>query len=124
MKDKNIKTLPLFIGGEFVQSSSSERKELLDPSTNEVLAYVPYAGKAEIDQAVQLAKKAFKEWREVPVPERARLFFKYQKALKDSQEGIARILAEEKTAKLLKTPKGMFGGGLRLWSKPAMPQLL
>ena len=95
MKDKNIKTLPLFIGGEFVQSSSSERKELLDPSTNEVLAYVPYASKAEIDQAVQLAKEAFKEWREVPVPERARLFLKYQKALKDSQEDIARILAEE-----------------------------
>lgn len=95
MSDKNKKSIPLFIAGEFVSSSSSEQKEVLDPSTNKILAYVPYAEKAEIDQAVQKAKEAFQEWKEVPVPERARLFFKYQEALKDQQEDIARILAEE-----------------------------
>ena len=67
---ENIKTLPLLMGGEFVQSSSTEKEQVLDPSTNKKLAYVPYAKKREIDQAVQLAKEAFKEWREVPVPER------------------------------------------------------
>ena len=90
-----VKTLPLFLGGEFVQSSSSQKKEVFDPSTNEILSYVPYSAKEEMDKAVQIAKQAFKEWREVPVPERARLFFKYQEALKERQEEIAEILAEE-----------------------------
>ena len=113
MTDKNIKTLPLFIGGNFVQSSSPEKKEVLDPSTNKILSYVPYAGKKEIDQAVHLAKEAFQEWREVPVPERARLFFKYQEALKDSQEEIACILAEE-NGKTFEDAKGDVWRGIEV----------
>ncbi len=113
MAGKNIKTIPLFIGGEFIQSSSAEKKEVLDPSTNQVLAYVPYAGKAEIDQAAQKAKEAFKEWRNVPVPERARLFFKYQEALKDCQEEIARVLAEE-NGKTLEDAKGDVWRGIEV----------
>ena len=95
MTNKTIQTLPLFIGGEFIQSSSAKRQEVYDPSNNKILSYVPHAEKEEIDKAVEIAKSAFKEWREVPVPERARLFFKYQQALKDQQEEIAKILAEE-----------------------------
>ena len=109
----NKKTIPLFIDGEFVQSSSSEKKDILDPSTNEVLAYVPYAKKEEIDRAVQMAKKAFQEWREIPVPERARLFFKYQEALKDQQEDIARILAEE-NGKTFEDAKGDVWRGIEV----------
>ncbi len=113
MTGKNIKSIPLFVGGEFVQSSSFEKKEVLDPSTNKILAYVPYAGREEIDQAVQKAKEAFKEWRNVPVPERARLFFKYQQVLKDNQEDIARILAEE-NGKTFEDAKGDVWRGIEV----------
>ena len=51
--------IPLFIDGEFIKSSSKERKEILDPSTQEVLGYVPYATEDEIKKAVSSAKKAF-----------------------------------------------------------------
>ena len=113
MTDKSIKTLPLFIGGEFVQSSSSKKTEVHDPSTNEILSYVPHATPQEIDKAIALAQSAFKEWREVPVPERARLFFKYQQALKDQQEGIAKILAEE-NGKNLEDAKGDVWRGIEV----------
>ena len=111
MKDKN--SIPLFIGGEFVKSSSSEKKEILDPSTNTVLAHVPFASKSEIHQAVEKAKEAFLVWREVPVPERARLFFKYQQALKENQEDIARTLAEE-NGKTLEDAKGDVWRGIEV----------
>lgn len=107
------KTIPLFINGEFVPSTSSKKMEILDPSNNEVLAYVPYATKKEINLAVQKAKEAFQEWREVPVPERARLFFKYQKALKDQQEDIARILAQE-NGKTFEDAKGDVWRGIEV----------
>ena len=89
------KQIPLFIGGRFVPSSSSEKKDVLDPSTQEILAQAPCATDEEIDRAAAEAKAAFLEWREVPVPERARLFFEYQKALKRDQKEIARILSAE-----------------------------
>ena len=110
---KNIKTIPLFVNSEFVQSSSSEKKEILDPSTNKILAYVPYATKQEINQAIQYAKEAFKEWRNVPIPERARLFFKYQEALKENQEDIARILSEE-NGKTFEDAKGDVWRGIEV----------
>ena len=113
MKNYKIKDVPLFIGGEFVQSSSSEKKANLDPSTNETLAFVPYASKKEMDQAIHLAKEAFKEWKEVPVPERARYFFKYQEALKDNQEEIARILSEE-NGKTFEDAKGDVWRGIEV----------
>ena len=94
-------------------SASSQTKEILDPSTNKVLGYVPYAEKGEIDQAIQYAKKAFKEWREVPVPERARLFFKYQEVLKKNQEEIACILAEE-NGKTFEDAKGDVWRGIEV----------
>ena len=113
MESKGIKNIPLFIGGEFVPSTSSEKKEVFDPSTNQLLAYVPYSTPEEVNQAVQLAKKAFREWREVPVPERARLFFKYQQALKDHQEEIARILSEE-NGKTFEDAKGDVWRGIEV----------
>ena len=89
------KTIPLFINGEFLKSSSAKKKEILDPSTNQILGYVPYATNQEMDLALRSAKTAFQEWRNVPVPQRAKLFFKYQQALKQEQNEIAKILATE-----------------------------
>ena len=101
------------MGGDFIKSSSSKKIELLDPSTQEVLYYVPYATAQEMDQAVSTAQKAFYEWREVPAPERARLFFKYQKALKDQQEEIAEILSQE-NGKTFEDAKGDVWRGIEV----------
>ncbi len=109
----NKKSIPLFIGGEFVKSSSLEKKAILDPSTNKRLAYVPYAEKREIDQAVKKAKEAFMEWREVPVPERARFFLKYQALLKKHEEDIARILSED-NGKTFEDAKGDVWRGIEV----------
>ena len=66
-----------------------------------------------MDQAVSKAKTAFHQWREVPVPERARLFFKYQKALKDQQEEIAEILSRE-NGKTFEDAKGDVWRGIEV----------
>ena len=101
------------MGGEFVQSSSSQKLELLDPSTQDILCHVPCATTQEIDKAVSLAKKAFYTWREVPAPERARLFFKYQQALKEQQDEIAEILSQE-NGKTFEDAKGDVWRGIEV----------
>ncbi len=87
--------IPHLIGGSFVPGSSAKTTEVKDPSTQEVLGLAPIASKSEISQAVEAAKAAFLEWREVPVPERARLFFECQKILKENQARLAKILSAE-----------------------------
>ena len=52
-------------------------------------------------------------WREVPTPERARLFFKYQQILKEKQEEIAEILARE-NGKTFEDAKGDVWRGIEV----------
>jgi len=87
--------VPLLINGEFIQSKSSETLSVLNPATQAVLAEVPLATEKEIETAVQGAKAAFELWRHTPVTERARLMLRYQHLLKEHQEDIATILAED-----------------------------
>ncbi|RYZ55923.1 MAG: CoA-acylating methylmalonate-semialdehyde dehydrogenase [Proteobacteria bacterium] len=89
------KSIPLFIGGEFVQSRSSKLSDVTNPATQEVLAKVPHATPEEMEMAIASAKAAFKTWREVPIPERARYFLKYQALLKEHQKELATILSRE-----------------------------
>jgi malonate-semialdehyde dehydrogenase (acetylating)/methylmalonate-semialdehyde dehydrogenase len=87
--------VPLLIDGKFVESESDRSIKVLNPATQEVLAHTPCATSDEIERAIRGAQKAFESWREVPVPERARLMFRYQDLLKKHQKEIAEILAED-----------------------------
>lgn len=48
-----------------------------------------------MNAAFQSAKEAFKTWKEVATPERARIFLKYQELLKKNHDDIAKILCQE-----------------------------
>ena len=87
--------LPLFIGGQFVDSESNEILPVTDPASQKVLSYLPFATRQEIDRAVASARDTFAVWRETPTPERARLMLRYQHLLKKHQDDIARILSRE-----------------------------
>ncbi|HAO55064.1 MAG TPA: methylmalonate-semialdehyde dehydrogenase (CoA acylating), partial [Gammaproteobacteria bacterium] len=89
-----METLPLFIGNGF-KNSIGEAIPVTNPATQDVLCEVPFATKSEIDLAVSTAKDVFFAWREVPIPERARLMFAYQATLKKEQNEIAKILSRE-----------------------------
>jgi malonate-semialdehyde dehydrogenase (acetylating) / methylmalonate-semialdehyde dehydrogenase len=87
--------IPLYINGEFFQSKTTEFKNVVNPATQEVLAEVPFATPGEMQAALDAAKAAFKIWKEVPTPERARMFLKYQALVKQHHDEIATILSKE-----------------------------
>ena len=86
--------LGMFLDGKAV-ASEGEAIPVTNPATQEVLCQVPFATPDELDRAVQGAARAFESWRDVPVPERARLMLKYQEILKARQEDVARVLSRE-----------------------------
>lgn len=89
------KKVPLFIDGEFVQSSSNQWIDVTNPATQEVIAQVPCATDDEMNLAIASANEAFKTWKEVAISERARVMMRYAALLKEHQEEIAGIICEE-----------------------------
>ena len=89
------KKVPLYLGGEFVSSQSDQWMDVLNPANQEKISEVPFATTAEMERAVESAKEAFEQWRQVPIPTRVRYFFKYQQLLKERQDDIAKIICEE-----------------------------
>jgi len=62
----------LYIGGRWEEAADGRTFPTFNPSTGKKLGDLPYAGATDVDRAVQSAKKAFAEWRRVPMRERAK----------------------------------------------------
>ncbi|MDQ3926561.1 MAG: CoA-acylating methylmalonate-semialdehyde dehydrogenase, partial [Actinomycetota bacterium] len=90
-----METVKNFIGGNLVDVEVEEELEIPDPATGELLGRVPLSGLADVDQAVQVAAKAFGEWREEPVARRARRMFRLQVLLEEHMEELAELCTRE-----------------------------
>src|ERR1700751_3752736 len=68
----------LLIGGKWVPSKSGKTFETINPANEEVLALVAEGDKADVDEAVKAARKAFEEgaWPNMGPHQRARLMLK------------------------------------------------
>lgn len=118
------KKVPLFIDGEFIQSTSEQWIDVTNPATQEIIAQVPCATQAEMQRAVASAKEAFLTWKEVPVSERARVMMRYQALLKEHHDEVATILASE-TGKTFDDAKGDVWRGIEVVEHAAnIPSLL
>ena len=95
MTTKVAKKLKNFIGGKWVEATSDKVEPVYNPATGEVIAEVPISSKEDLDQAVRVAAEAFETWKEVPVPKRARILFKYQQLLVDHWDELARLITME-----------------------------
>jgi len=87
--------IKILINGNFTESKTKNYLPVENPASQEILAEVPLTELSEIDEAIEAAAEAFKIWKEVATPERARLFLKYQHLLKEHQKEIAEILSRE-----------------------------
>lgn len=84
-----------FINGEWVDSTSEKTLDVPNPATNQLLTKVPVSSKEDVDLAVAAAKEAFQKWKNVPVPKRARILFKYHTLISENHEELARMIVQE-----------------------------
>ncbi|MDN3016323.1 CoA-acylating methylmalonate-semialdehyde dehydrogenase [Paenibacillus sp. BSR1-1] len=92
---KDTAILNNYINGAWVSSNSMQTLDVPNPATNEILTKVPVSTKEDVDLAVAAAKEAFKKWKNVPVPKRARILFKYHYLLTENHEELARLIVLE-----------------------------
>jgi aldehyde dehydrogenase (NAD+) len=81
----------LFIGGEFIDSAEGGRIPVIDPHDNSVLAEVSEARQADVDQAVEAARRAFPAWKRFSAAERGRLLLKMADAIEADAEYLAKL---------------------------------
>ncbi len=84
-----------FINGKWVTALSQQTLDVPNPATNELLAKVPVSTKEDVDLAVAAAMEAFKVWKKVPVPKRARILYKYHYLLTENHADLARQIVQE-----------------------------
>ncbi len=105
-----VPTVKLLIGGEFVESRTTQWRDVINPATQAVLARVPFATPQELDAAVESGKKAFKTWRKTPIGVRARIFLKYQQLIRENMKELAALLTAEQGKTLPDAEGDIFRG--------------
>jgi betaine-aldehyde dehydrogenase len=87
----------LFIGGDWVQPSSSSVFEVISPTTEELVGSAPEAQTADVDRAVAVAREAFETgpWRRMAPAERAAVLSKAAEAIRNDLQGMSELIANE-----------------------------
>ena len=107
---KIIPTVKLLINGEFVESHSTEWRDIVNPATQEVLARVPFATTDEVNAAIEAGRVAFKTWKDTPISTRARVFLKLQQLIRENMVRLAEGLTAEQGKTLVDAEGDIFRG--------------
>src|ERR671939_67711 len=80
-----------FVAGEWVDAAEGGTMEVINPATGETIAEVPRGTAADVDRAVDAAKKALPEWLETTPGERAEILLKLAELIDEHAEELAQL---------------------------------
>lgn len=91
----NIPKLSNYRNGAWVESSNKSWLDVINPATEETISEVPLSSSEEVNETVQIASKAFQDWRRTPVTSRIQYLFKLKDLLEENLEEIAQTITNE-----------------------------
>ena len=80
-----------FVGGEWVDAVEGETQEIVNPATGETIAEVPKGSQADVDRAVEAAKRALPDWLETTPQERSEMLLRLADAIDAHTDELARV---------------------------------
>ncbi len=95
----------LFINGEWVESSTGETFDDINPATLEIIGKIHKASEEDVQRAVDSAQDAFDSWSCTPAPRRAKILFRAARMLEERKEELAQLMTIE-MGKILKETRG------------------
>src|SRR5271168_968709 len=87
--------VPNYVNGHWVESSSKEWRDVINPASGEVIASVPMSSDAEVLAAIEAAHAAFPAWRRTPAEDRIQPLFKLKMLLEEHIDELARTITRE-----------------------------
>jgi len=86
--------LELYIDGKWT-GGNGRGEDVINPATEKPLARLPHASVADLDQALEAAKKGFLVWRATSAYDRAKILRKGADLMRERHDAIAKILVQE-----------------------------
>ena len=81
----------LYIHGDYIESSSGETFDSINPANGEVIATIGQASEDDVEKAIISAEKGFSEWSQMSAFERSRILLKAVKILRDRNDELAEL---------------------------------
>ncbi len=91
----DVRKLKNYINGEWVESNTTEFETVVNPATKEAICEVPLSTFDDVNKAAEVAQLAFEEWKNVAVPRRARILYKFHELLVDAKDELAKLITIE-----------------------------
>src|SRR5437763_3351631 len=85
----------MFINGDWVDSESEEKINIVNPATEKVIASVPKASREQTKSALEAAEEAQPEWEDLAPVRRASFLHQTAQLIRRDKERLARILTSE-----------------------------
>src|ERR1700722_9552342 len=90
-----MKNFENFIHGKFVPSEGTQRIEVRNPATGNIICTVPDSAEHDVEAAISSAMTAQRSWEKQPAAHRARLLKALAAKIRQNVEPIARVITEE-----------------------------
>jgi succinate-semialdehyde dehydrogenase / glutarate-semialdehyde dehydrogenase len=87
--------LGLFIDGQWHNGDSRRGEDVINPATEKPLAHLPHASTADLEQALDAAKKGFAVWRSTAAYDRAKIMRKAADLMRERHDAITQTLVQE-----------------------------
>ena len=128
-----MKEYGLYIGGDWVKTSSGSTFETRNPANGETLASFQEGSRGDVVKAVEAAQKAFPGWKRFPAPKRGEILLRAAAILRRRKDELGAMVSRE-MGKVLPEGKGdvqeaidffeyIAGEGRRLWGETTPSEL-
>jgi acyl-CoA reductase-like NAD-dependent aldehyde dehydrogenase len=105
LEDTDLLNHKSYINGKFVDSSTGNTFQIIDPGTGKPWASCPDCTAADVEPAVQSSHAAFRNYSKFTPSRRAQLLLKWHQLIVAARDDLARILVHE-TGKTLAEARG------------------
>jgi succinate-semialdehyde dehydrogenase/glutarate-semialdehyde dehydrogenase len=87
--------LGLYIDGAWKKNGGGKGEDVINPATEKPLGHLPHASKADLDEALESAKKGFAVWRATSAYDRAKIIRKAADLMRERHDAISKIMVLE-----------------------------
>ena len=87
--------LGLYIDGAWNKNGGGKGEDVINPATEKPLARLPHASKAELDTALDSAKKGFATWKNTSAYDRSKILRKAADLMRERHDAISKIMVLE-----------------------------
>ena len=102
-----------YVNGKIFPGSSKRSGKVFNPATGSQESEVSLGTKNDLDQAVDIASKAFETWSLKPPIQRARVMFKFKELIEKNSDELTKLIVSEH-GKVYEDAKGSLTRGLEI----------